>query len=315
MDESLAVSIARVPVTTVQGTWFRHAFAAYPERALDGRVYDGRWGTKPGFPVLYLGRPPASVIVEAYRHMVDPVEDPALIAQIHPRLFVTADVGVTDVLDLRTAGARATAGLTIGDLHSGIDEYGACQRIAQVAHQLGRHGIIAPAATDMGETLALFTDLTDAAGQRPVRSADRPAAPRCGYARDRSSSTPASRAGSPRPRTGSSPCRTGGAGSPASRATRAAPRRTPEQPSPSQSPICACQYAQIGSPRPSKITDLDGRVARRPTPATPTSSRSSRSPRYLGAEREKLRKSTHSTESATLRAARSWCRGRARPSR
>lgn len=172
MEESLAVRVASVPVTTVQGTWFRHAFAAYPERALDGRIYDGRWGTKPGFPVLYLGRPPESVIVEAYRHLVDPVEDPEILAHIHPRIFITADVTVTDVLDLRTAGARATAGLTLGDLQSGVDDYGPCQRVAQVAHQLGRHGVVAPAATNMGETLALFTDLTDAAGQKPVRRAD-----------------------------------------------------------------------------------------------------------------------------------------------
>lgn len=135
-------------------------------------MYDGRWGTRPGFPVLYLGRPEESVVVEAYRHLVDPVESTDLLAQIHPRVLVTAHVAVTDVLDLRTAGARAAAGLTLGDLQSGVDDYERCQRVAQVAHQLGRHGIVAPAATRMGETLALFTDLVEAAGQRPVRSAD-----------------------------------------------------------------------------------------------------------------------------------------------
>ena len=171
MDESLAVRVASAPVTTVKGTWLRHAFAAYPERALDGRVYDGRWGTKPGFPVLYLGNPLESIIVEAYRHLVDPVENPDLLAQIHPRILLTADVAVTDVIDLRTAGARAAAGLTLGDLESGVDDYARCQEVAQVAHQLGRHGVLAPAATKMGETLALFTDLTDVAGQKPVRSA------------------------------------------------------------------------------------------------------------------------------------------------
>lgn len=31
-----------------------------------------------------------------------------------------------------------------------------CQRVGQVAHQLGLHGVIAPAATGLGETLALF---------------------------------------------------------------------------------------------------------------------------------------------------------------
>lgn len=76
------------------------------------------------------------------------------------------------MLDLRTAGARAAAGLALSDLQSGVDDYGRCQEVAQVAHQLGRHGVLAPAATKMGETLALFTDLTDTAGQKPVRTAD-----------------------------------------------------------------------------------------------------------------------------------------------
>ena len=177
MDESLSVKIASVPVTTVNGTWLRHSFAAYPERALDGRIYDGRWGTRPGFPVLYLGSPLDSVIVEAYRHLVDPVEidpgeDTNLLAHIHPRILVTAEVSVTDVLDLRTPGARAAAGLTLSDLQSNVNDYARCQEVAQVAHQLGRHGILAPAATKLGETLALFTDITSAAGQTPVRVAD-----------------------------------------------------------------------------------------------------------------------------------------------
>lgn len=47
MVESLAVRVASVPVVHVRGTWLRHAFAAYPERALEGRIGDGRWGTKP----------------------------------------------------------------------------------------------------------------------------------------------------------------------------------------------------------------------------------------------------------------------------
>jgi RES domain len=111
-------------------------------------------------------------VVEAYRHLVDPVENPDLLAQVHPRILVTVTVKVTNVLDLRTAGARATAGLVLGDLHSGVDDYSRCQEVAQVAHQLRLHGILAPAATDMGETLALFTDFTDIAGERPVRIAD-----------------------------------------------------------------------------------------------------------------------------------------------
>ena len=46
--------------------------------------------------------------------------------------------------------------------------YAACIRIAQIAHQLGRHGVLAPAATQRGRTLALFTDLLPVQEQ-PVR--------------------------------------------------------------------------------------------------------------------------------------------------
>lgn len=163
--DSLAVRVASSPVTTVSGRWLRHASALYPEQALHGRVGPGRWGSRDGFPVLYLGRPLESVVVEAYRHLVDPVEDPTLLAQLRPRILVTADVRLRNVLDLSTAGARATVGLTVSDLESDISDdeaYQRCQVVAQVAHQLGLHGVLAPAATRMGQTLAVFTDLFDA---------------------------------------------------------------------------------------------------------------------------------------------------------
>ncbi len=148
--------------------------------ALDGYTSNGRWGTADGFPVLYLGRPAESVLIEAYRHLVDPVifdteEDRStFITSIAPRVVVTCKVDVTHLLDLRTATARAATGLTLDDLHSApnhADAYARCRIVSQVAHQLGWHGILAPAATNAGETLALFTDqLPDA--ERPIRSRD-----------------------------------------------------------------------------------------------------------------------------------------------
>jgi len=41
-------------------------------------------------------------------------------------------------------------------LTSPVGEYDACQRVAAAAHQLEYHGVVAPAATGLGETLALF---------------------------------------------------------------------------------------------------------------------------------------------------------------
>jgi hypothetical protein len=120
--ESLAVRVADVPVIDVAGRWQRHASAAFPDRALDGCAAYGRWGIRGSFPVLYLAQPTASVVVEAYRRLVDPVEDPALAAEIKPRILLTCDVRITDVLDLRTAGSRLLVGLTLADLQSAIDD-------------------------------------------------------------------------------------------------------------------------------------------------------------------------------------------------
>lgn len=102
--------------------------------------------------MLYLGRPPDSVVVEAYRHLVDDVEGMRG-DLVGPRRFLTCHVTVTKVLDLRDPASVLTVGLTMPDL---IGDHDPCQRVGQAAHQLGLHGVIAPAATGLGETLALF---------------------------------------------------------------------------------------------------------------------------------------------------------------
>lgn len=75
---------------------------------------------------------------------------------VGPRHLISCEVEVTNVLDLRVAENREIVGLSILDMTSDVGDYGACHRIAQAAHQLELHRIIAPAATGMGETLALF---------------------------------------------------------------------------------------------------------------------------------------------------------------
>lgn len=181
--DSQAARLAQVAEVTQAGEWQRHVTARYVRQALDGRPGYGRWGTADGFPVLYLGRPRDSVIVEAYRHLVDPVEfdEPGdrenFLNNLVPQVLVTCSVNVNSLLDLRTALGRAQAELTMQDLTSPTTDraaYARCQSVAQVAHQLNRNGIIAPAATELGETLALFMDLLPA-DQRPQRSReDRP---------------------------------------------------------------------------------------------------------------------------------------------
>lgn len=107
------------------------------------------------FPVLYFGRPTASVTIEAYRHLVDDVEGMTG-DKVGPRTLWTCQVAVTNLLDLRQASSRDALSLTLDDLSSPIDEYEKCQRVAQAAYQLQLHGIITPAAEGRGETLALF---------------------------------------------------------------------------------------------------------------------------------------------------------------
>lgn len=176
--DSLASSLARADEVAEEGQWQRHVPAHRARSALDGRRGYGRWGTKTGFPVLYLGRPRESIVVEAYRHLIDPtiLDDPVererFIDSLQPRMLVTCTLAVKKLLDLRVAHVRAFAGLTMQDLTSPTndsDAYARCQKVAEIAHQLGRHGIITPAATQRGETLALFTDLLPAA-ERPSSS-------------------------------------------------------------------------------------------------------------------------------------------------
>jgi hypothetical protein len=69
---------------------------------------------------------------------------------------LTVEVTLTTILDLRVGGNQAAVGLSTKDLFSPVGEYARCQRIGQAAHQLGLHGIIAPAATGLGETLAVL---------------------------------------------------------------------------------------------------------------------------------------------------------------
>lgn len=88
--------------------------------------------------------------------MVDDTGVPAHL--VKARTLHTVEVDVADVLDLRTEEAQKAVGLTAEDLASPVGEYVACQRIAAAAHQLELHGILAPAATGLGETLAIFRE-------------------------------------------------------------------------------------------------------------------------------------------------------------
>ena len=107
--------------------------------------------------VVYLGRPRDSVVVEAYRHLVEETGVPR--ERVRPRVFYTAQVNVQRVLDLTVAENRDAVGLNDADLRTDIDDYAACQAVAEAAHHLEVHGILATSASGLGQTLAIFRSL------------------------------------------------------------------------------------------------------------------------------------------------------------
>lgn len=116
-------------------------------------------GPPGGYSVLYLGRPTRTVVAEAYRHLVDDDQEDRLDGtMVGPRNLLTCRVEVAEILDLRDPASRDAVGLDLAALRSPIEEHAACQRVGQAAHQLQLHGVIAPAATQLGETLALFEE-------------------------------------------------------------------------------------------------------------------------------------------------------------
>jgi RES domain-containing protein len=150
MDRAFAAEVARIPTTTVSGVFYRHT--SMKVRTLTGSSAGGRWGPPGGYSVLYLGRPPKTVVAEAYRHLVDEIEGMSG-DLVGPRRFLSCEVAVKEIVDLRPVESQQLVGLGSADLGG---PHPVCQRLGQAAHQLGRHGIIAPAATGLGETLAVF---------------------------------------------------------------------------------------------------------------------------------------------------------------
>lgn len=158
----LVLAVSRCPRVQVSGRFERHVSMRW--RELTGSNSGGRWGPPGTFSVLYLGRPRDSVVVEAYRHQVDPfVADGMTGAMVQPRRLLAVEVTVTEVLDLRTPEALAAVGLSAEAVRSDIGDYDACWRVARAAHQLNLHGVFASAATGLGETLALFEEHLPAA--------------------------------------------------------------------------------------------------------------------------------------------------------
>lgn len=150
-SRSVAELVASVDPIRVVGEFLRHAA---PNRDAFAGGFGGRWGA--AFKVIYLGRPFASCVEEAYRHLVDETGVPARF--VKSRTLYRTRIDISSVLDLRDTSALEAVGLEPSDLTSEVGDYEVCQRVAAAAHQLELHGIIAPSASGFGETLAVFRE-------------------------------------------------------------------------------------------------------------------------------------------------------------
>lgn len=112
MTEKLAVRVARAPRCAVSDVFQRHVSRRVV--TLAGTTAGGRWAPMGSFPVLYLGRPVESVVVEAYRHLVDSVEGMCS-DLVQPRSLLTCRVAVTNVLDLRFAETQSELGAWVSN--------------------------------------------------------------------------------------------------------------------------------------------------------------------------------------------------------
>lgn len=164
LPPTLTERVSTAGFRDVAGIFFRHAA---PNRDAFAGGERGRWGE--AFPVIYLGRPHDSIVVEAYRHLVEETGVPA--RSVRPRIEYTVPVSVTRILDLTQPGSLTAVGLTEDDIQSQVGDYTRCQAVAAAAHQLRFHGILAPAASRLGETLALFRQNLPA-GELPMPSAE-----------------------------------------------------------------------------------------------------------------------------------------------
>lgn len=145
------------------GVFYRHQSLRW--RGLSASTAGGRWGPPGAFPVLYLGRPRESIVAEAYRHLVDPIEGMSA-ELVGPRRLLVVEVALGRVLDLREESALEAVGLDPEALRGPHDR---CRAVGSAADEVGLEGVIAPAATALGETLAVFTErLAEASRPRVV---------------------------------------------------------------------------------------------------------------------------------------------------
>lgn len=164
MQGDLITAISTAGGVRVDGVFY--IYRTGTRQALTGSRIGGRWHPPDSFPAFYMASSRDSAIVEVYRRIVE-ASDPPLPASDITVLVTRYAVAVDNVLDLRSSASQTSVGLSDEDMRSPIGKYTACQRVGAIAHQCGYHGIIAPAASGVGDHLTVFEQQIDPASEWP----------------------------------------------------------------------------------------------------------------------------------------------------
>ncbi len=153
VEDDLVMAIAALGTTTIEGAHFRYT-RPQANPIISNRA-GGRWNPPLSFPAMYFANSSDTAVAEAYRRIVDAVDGPLPPSSVILRLW-TVEVNCTELLDLRSRGARISVGISDAQLYTKVNDYAPCQRVGSIAHQLGLHGLLAPSSTRVGEVLVLF---------------------------------------------------------------------------------------------------------------------------------------------------------------
>jgi RES domain-containing protein len=153
LDETLVGRVLEVEPARFEGPAYRHLGPAYHPLSGEGaRVHGGRWNPPDSFPVLYLATTLESVIAEFYRLAERAARPPEDLLPRHLRLY---HVELQRVLDLSDEGNRLTIGVSSTEIRA--ENTARCQAIGDAAHYAGFEAVLAPSATRVGESLAIFS--------------------------------------------------------------------------------------------------------------------------------------------------------------
>lgn len=119
------------------------------------RITGGRWNPPDSFPVLYTARSVESVVAE-FRRMAS--RQGLTVSDYRRRRVVTYEVSLSRVLDLTQADDLAALGFTLAIITA--DDILPTQAIGEAAHYVGFEAVLAPSATGVGQTLAVFPTKT-----------------------------------------------------------------------------------------------------------------------------------------------------------